>query len=385
MQTRRGKFLASTGAVFVAGAFVAAALLPGGMGAKAEKAPEPGPLVIEKMGSFFAGGTVITAPGTFDPTLCGPFCPTPDGQTLHADHAYVQFHIPPNARKLPLVMWHGCLSTAWESTPDDREGYQSIFLRRDFSVYILDQPRQGRAGKSSQGVTLTPTPGELQSFTGFRLGIWPNFFPNSQFPRDPASLDHFWRQGGASNGPANTAVSTDAVAALFTRIGPAVLITHSASGPLGWLTRVKSPNVKAIIAYEPGSPTAGGYLFPEGEVPPALSLSNGMSVSPGNPVPLSDFLKLTQIPIQVIHGDNIPTIPDPMPVRDAWRLRLIFAREFADAINRHGGDATLLHLPDIGVYGNTHFAFSDLNNVQIADLMSKYLHEKGLDKREENE
>jgi hypothetical protein len=41
----------------------------------------------------------------------------------------------------------------------------------------------------------------------------------------------------------------------------------------------------------------------------------------------------------------------------------------------------LLHLPDIGVYGNTHFAFSDLNNVQIADLLSDFLKSKGLDKR----
>jgi hypothetical protein len=41
-----------------------------------------------------------------------------------------------------------------------------------------------------------------------------------------------------------------------------------------------------------------------------------------------------------------------------------------------------LHLPDIDVHGNTHFPFSDLNNVQIADLLSEYLHEKGLDKHE---
>jgi hypothetical protein len=34
---------------------------------------------------------------------------------------------------------------------------------------------------------------------------------------------------------------------------------------------------------------------------------------------------------------------------------------------------------DIGISGNTHFPFSDLNNVQIADLMSKFLAEKGLD------
>ncbi len=53
---------------------------------------------------------------------------------------------------------------------------------------------------------------------------------------------------------------------------------------------------------------------------------------------------------------------------------------FVDAVNRHGGDASILRLPEIGVFGNTHFAFSDLNNLQIADLLSDYLNEKGLDK-----
>jgi hypothetical protein len=38
-----------------------------------------------------------------------------------------------------------------------------------------------------------------------------------------------------------------------------------------------------------------------------------------------------------------------------------------------------VHLPAIGIRGNTHFAFSDLNNVQIADLVSEFLRQKGLD------
>jgi hypothetical protein len=37
-------------------------------------------------------------------------------------------------------------------------------------------------------------------------------------------------------------------------------------------------------------------------------------------------------------------------------------------------------LPKIGITGNTHFPFSDLNNIEIADQMSKFLKEKGLDK-----
>ena len=379
MQTRRGKFLASTGAVFVAGAFVAAVLVPGGMGAKAEKAPEAGPLVIEKMGSLFAGGTVITAPGAFDPTQY----PTPPaGQTLHVDHVYAQFHIPPKARKLPLVMWHGCLSTAWESTPDNREGYQSIFVRRGWGVYIIDQPRQGRAGKSSEGITITPTPNEQNSFNSFRLGIWPNFFPNTQFPHDPVSMDHFFRQGGAAHGPANRILFVNDVAALLDRIGPAVLVTHSASGILGWLTAIQSPNVKGIVAYEPTT-----QVYPEGEVPPDVPTPFPALATQLAPpaVAQADFDKLTKIPILIVFGDNIPTTPQNFGNVDFHRVVLARARQFAETLRRRGGDVMFLHLPEIGIYGNTHFAFTDLNNVQIADLMSQYLKEKGLDKREEKE
>jgi hypothetical protein len=56
------------------------------------------------------------------------------------------------------------------------------------------------------------------------------------------------------------------------------------------------------------------------------------------------------------------------------------ARKWRDMVNKYGGDVQLIHLPEIGIKGNTHFPFSDLNNVEIADLLSKWLKEKGLDK-----
>ncbi len=200
-----------------------------------------------------------------------------------------------------------------------------------------------------------------------------------QFPRDPESLDQYYRQQTPNTGPGDNAVITDAGAALFQKIGPAVLVTHSASGILGWLTAIKSPNVKAIIAYEPTQ-----FVFPEGDVPPTPLLYDGSPLPAGTlAVSLADFQKLTKIPIQIIYGDNIPTSPFPIGGPDRWRARLVLVRQFVEALNRRGGEATLLHLPDVGVYGNTHFAFSDLNNLQIADLLSQYLHEKGLDRRKE--
>ena len=70
-----------------------------------------------------------------------------------------------------------------------------------------------------------------------------------------------------------------------------------------------------------------------------------------------------------------------VPSQDQWRVRLAMARVWADAVNRRGGDVTVVHLPDRGIRGNTHFPFSDLNNVAIADLLSGFLAEKRLDMR----
>ena len=111
------------------------------------------------------------------------------------------------------------------------------------------------------------------------------------------------------------------------------------------------------------------------------AVQQAKSGHPGTPMALADFEKLTRIPIQVVYGDNIPANPYPVPGPDLWRARQEMAALFVVAVNRHGGDAQLLKLPEIGVFGNTHFVFTDLNNVKIADLMSKYLHQKGLDKR----
>ena len=51
------------------------------------------------------------------------------------------------------------------------------------------------------------------------------------------------------------AMEADRLAALLDRIGPALLLTHSASGPVGWLVADRRPNlVKAILAVAPMGP-----------------------------------------------------------------------------------------------------------------------------------
>jgi hypothetical protein len=326
--------------------------------------------MIREQGSFAVGGKVITRPGTYD-----AINRSPAGQTLHGDHAYVFYQVPVRARKLPLVLWHGIgqFSKTWETTPDGREGFQNIFLRRGFSVYVVDQPRRGRAGRSTLPATITPTPDEQDWFGTFRLGIWPDFFPGVQFSRDPEALDQYFRQITPDTGPLDPALNSDAVTALFKKIGPGILVTHSHAGGMGWRVAAKSLNVRAIVSYEPGS----GFIFPEAEVPAPMPSAGGELRAIG--VPLSEFVLLTKIPITIFYGDNIPAQPTTNPGQDGWRVRLAMARLWRDAVNRRGGDVTVVHLPEIGIRGNTHFPFSDLNNQQIADLMSQFLAKKGLD------
>jgi hypothetical protein len=329
------------------------------------------PITIQDQGSFTVGGSVITNPGTFDPIKR-----TPEGQTLHGDHAYVFYQTPVNAKKLPLVFWHGIgqFSKTWETTPDGREGFQTIFLRRGFGVYVVDQPRRGNAGRSTVDATIPATADEQTWFGTFRIGVWPNYFPGVQFSKDPETLNQYFRSMTANVGPIDINVNVAAISALATKTGPIILVTHSHAGGQGWLTAIKNQNVRAIISYEPGS----GFLFPEGEVPPPIESAAGPLQATG--VSKEDFLKLTKIPIIIYYGDNIPSAPDTNPGVDGWRARLAMARKWRDAVNAAGGDVKVVHLPEVGIKGNTHFPFSDLNNIEIADLMSTWLKEKKLDK-----
>ena len=337
-----------------------------------------GQLVIQDQGSFAIGGTVITNPGTFDPIKDGAFNPanqSSEGQTLHGDHAYVFYQIPTNARKIPLVFWHGHGQSAktWESTPDGREGFQNIFLRRRFPVYLIDQPRRGRAARSTKPATITVSPDEQLWFGIFRLGTWPDFYPGVQFSKDTEALNQFFRQSVPNTGPYDAQANIDAVSALLKRIGQAILVTHSQSGSPGWRTAINNDNVKAIISFEPG----GDFIFPEGEGIDTIRVP-GRSFPPPR-VPMTDFLKLTKIPILIYYGDNIPDHPTTNPGQEQWRVFLSVAKQFRDVVNRHGGDVTLVHLPEIGIKGNTHFPMSDLNNVEIANHLSEFLKKKKLD------
>jgi len=315
----------------------------------------------------------------------------PETGSLHCDHGYVEWQIPPDPRRVPLLMIHASSTKTWDTTFDGRDGFRTIFLRAGFPVYMTDLPRTGRAGQGCAQTTYTPAPNRDQStITSWRIGTWlpgdpaPDYYPGVQFPvDDPDAMDEFYRiQYPEFNSPENEQVETDALAVLLGEIGSSVLLTHSSTGIRGWVTAMKSDDVAGIVSYEPGA-----VVLPEDEMPPPIMRADGMMLPAGRPVPMEDFMKLTQMPIQIIWGDYIPSELDennvgPRLTLDGRRINALRAGLMADAINRHGGDATNVMLPaDLGITGNTHFPMSDLNNTEIADLLSDFLAEKGLDTR----
>jgi hypothetical protein len=310
------------------------------------------PLVIDKQGAFAVGGKVLGDAAS----------------SLHCDHGVVEYQIPPQPRAVNLLMWHSASTVAWQNRWDGGEGFQSLFLRRGFPVYLWDGPRVGRANWGCTGTVYEPAAGRDQAnFAAWRFGtVYPDWFDGVQFPRSDSEA---WNQAMRARYQEfdtidNAQLESDAAAALADRIGPTVALTNSAGGLRALLTAMKSDNIVGIVAYE-----NVGYVYPEGEAP-------DVEAGPFGPieVPVADFRKLTRIPLQMVWGDNTDR-------SDRYRPTVAESRRFVELVNRYGGKAEFLLLPEAGLRGNTHIPFADLNNVAVADLLSKYLREHSLDVR----
>jgi hypothetical protein len=328
-------------------------LAVGYVAAQGRRQATSAPITIQKQGSFAVGGKVLGDPAT---------------RSLHCDHGYVDYQIPVNPRRINLVMWHSAAATAWLNRWDGGEGYQSIFLRRGYPVYIWDGPQVGRANWGCAEYTYKPGIGRDQgNFTAWRFGAkYPNWFEGVQFPTKDLEA---WNQASRAryvefDTVENAQMQSDAAATLMNKIGPSVALTNSAGGMRAILTALKTNNLAGIVMYE-----NVGYVYPEREGP-------GGPVGGFGPieVPLEEFKKLTKIPMQMVWGDNVDKAGN---YADTVKL----SRLFAEKVNKYGGRAQVLMLADAGLKGNTHIPFADMNNVAVADLLSKFLAENGLDKR----
>jgi hypothetical protein len=332
---------------------VLAVLTAGYVTAQGQQPGASAPIMIQKQGSFAAGGTILG---------------DPNGRSLHCDHGYVDYQIPVSPRRINLVMWHSAAAHAFLNRWDGGEGYQSIFLRRGYPVYIWDGPQIGRANWGCTDSAYKPGIGrDQQNFTAWRFGVkYPEWFEGVQFPKDNAEA---WNQASRArylefDTIENAQMQSDAAAKLFDRIGPSVAITNSAGGMRAILTALKTNNMAAIVMYE-----NVGYIYPQGEGPGVPQTGFGPIE-----VPLDEFKKLTKVPMQVVWGDNVDKSAS---YSNSYKMALLFAEK----VNKYGGKVQVLRLPDVGLKGNTHLPFADMNNVAVADLLSKYLAENGLDKR----
>lgn len=330
------------------------------------------PLMIERQGQFPIGGTTIQRPGTFDPdTFTGWTNPVQDGQTYRCDHAFARYQIPVNAKKLPLVFVHGFGGdgVCWETTPDGRDGFATLLLREGYPTYVLDLPGRGHASRTSAEVTVKPVADEEFWFDIWRMGLWPQWNEGIQFPKDSLSVSNFFRQMVPDL--SNHQLDVAALDAVSQKIGDNILVSHSAGGFPGWMAAMNNPQVKGVVALEPG-----GFVFPEGEVPePLPGLTGGLA---GVAVAPDKFTELTKKPIIIYFGDYIPEANATTLGGSNWEVRLKMAREFVNAVNRHGGNAKLVELPKIGIRGNSHFLMQELNNDVIAAHVAKWLQQNNL-------
>lgn len=327
-------------------------------------------LSIAKQGMFSSGGTV-TEPveGEYDETT-NWLDATRAGNTAHVDHANVFYQIPENDNGNPIVYLHGYGQSrmGWMTTPDGREGWSDIFLKNGHSAFLVDQPRRGEAGSTTQ-MTMDGTldawaedskeykPGDQAWYTHFRIGrIAPERYEGSQFPESDEAQNQFFRQMTPNTGTYDQAVDAAALGEVMADVkemtgNKSIFITHSQGGRVGW--DVPVDNVSAIVAIEPGG-------TPE--------------------IDSEQYKKLldAKIPIAIYFGDYIDNGPEDIQSTGFWKSIRDGALEFAEAYNADGGSCTVVDLPKVGITGNSHFMFQEMNNKEIADHIENWLSEIGL-------
>jgi hypothetical protein len=288
--------------------------------------------------------------------------PNNEAADVTINQMYVQFQKPANpAQHVPVVMVHGCClsSKTWETTPDGRMGWSEYFVRKNRSVYLADQVSRARSGFDASIIASvkagTAPPSQLPnvltashqtSWTLFRFG--PTFntaFPDEQFP--VAAADELYKQMIPD---LNSFLPTPNptfknMAALAVQLHGAVLMGHSESGFFPEEAALVDPaGVKGIVSIEMGCTT--------NMTPPQLAV-------------------MAKIPILVMFGDHLGDVQGRFA--SLWTTNFDTCQKFVQQVTAAGGDAQLMHLPKLGIKGNSHMLMQDKNNLQLADLILAWI------------
>jgi len=338
-----------------------------------------------------------------------------NGAVVNGKQMYVESWIPAQVKHpYPIVLVHGGGGQGldWMGTPDGRPGWATYLAQEGYRVYIVDRPGHGRSPfHPLTHSAFPPTAGPLENISGRFTP--PNPTANSK----PLPFQHFhnqWvgegtvgsrdldqfvaSQGGAyvqiaapptapgAPNPAQTQMTVlahqawrERGAMLLDKIGPAIIMTHSAGGPFGWLVAEIRPNlVKGIIAVE-----GGGQSFTGANV-------WGMSTIPvAYDPPVKDVSELKLVDVPSPEEGVAPYKLQAEPARKLKNLQgipiVIVTSEgsFASPGNpggvayfkQAGCQAEELRLTKLGIHGNGHMMMVERNNRQvlqpILDWMSK--------------
>ena len=192
---------------------------------------------------------------------------------------YVEYQIPAKVKHpYPIVLVHGGGGQGldWMGTPDGRRGWATMLLEEGYKVYVVDRPGHGRspyhpdlhggwpAAQTLESISnlFTPQRAKLPLPGGRGFGNSPNAKLHNQWPGTGAvgtpELTQLVASQGGSFGNGKGLIKDSQVAVwqkngaeMLDKIGPAVIMTHSAGGPFGFYVLEARPKlVKGIVVVE---------------------------------------------------------------------------------------------------------------------------------------
>jgi len=299
---------------------------------------------------------------------------TIEGQAYQRGPMFVAWEAPEHVTQpLPIVLVHGGTfqGTEWLDTPDGRPGWAQRLLESGYAVFIVDRPGHGRSPYHPDviGPTGPPFPYARAKQVYFSDDA---AAAQTQWPfaeADSAAFDAF--MAGYGPMPADLAASqvmdADRLARLLDRIGPSIVVTHSASGPDGWLLGDRRPGlVAAIVAIEPMGPpfsatpgigaldwglTAAPVTFD----PPRASAAEVRAADPS----ALRIPALAGLPVAVVTGETSGFAP--------------FGPAIVEFLVNAGAAAEQLRLTDHGVFGNGHGLIYEKNSDQALEPVLRWL------------